>query len=95
MSIYVVILEQPDKKAWAVLKEKWPKRQHYILDGRVAFVAPARQHASEVFLTEDISEALGMGTDTQRWGIVAEINRKAIDGWHDQRLWEWVDKVPA
>ena len=91
MSVYLVVLEKPDESVWTVLKEKWPDRQHYILDKRLAFIAP--EPRGKVLLVEDICDALGMGPQNQVTGIVSQVS-DATNGWQEQPFWEWFAKVP-
>ena len=87
MSIYLVVLNEPDEGAWERLKNKWPKPNHYILTDRLAFISP-----KEVLLTEDITHAVGMNNEFDTTGFVTEVRYGTINGWNRQALWEWLEK---
>ena len=57
MSTFAVYLDQPDPGAWEALRQNWPER-HFILDERVAFVAP-----EGIVLTSDVARTVGVATD--------------------------------
>ncbi|MCY4385992.1 MAG: hypothetical protein OXC18_02695 [Desulfurellaceae bacterium] len=87
----MIALEKPNKKVWSALKEEWPGRQHYILDERIAFIAPP---SLPFILTDDVCEALGIDETDQVTGVVLEVP-KTISGWHENTFWEWMDKVSS
>ena len=80
MSTYLVVLNEPDDAAWKRLAEKWPDR-HYILNERVAAVAP-----EGISITEEVTEAIGMNETGKVVGIVAEIQHEALNGWNRRGL---------
>ena len=86
MSTYLIVLNEPDEAAWKRLAEKWPAR-HYILNERVAAVAP-----DGISITEEVTDALGMDETGKVVGIVAEIRHEAVNGWNRRALWEWLGK---
>lgn len=86
MSTYLVVLNEPDEAAWERLAEKWPDR-HYILNDRIAAVAP-----EGISITEEITEAIGMDETQAVVGIVAEIRNDTVNGWNRRGLWEWLGK---
>ena len=90
MSVYLIILEEPNESVWTALKEEWPDRQHFILNDRLAFVAPDPKE--RILLVEDICDALGMGPINQVTGIVSQVS-SSINGWHRERFWEWLEKA--
>ena len=88
MSTFAVYLHQPDAGAWEAIRQNWPNR-HFILDERVAFVAP-----EGIVLTSDVAKTVGVATDADsRLGIVLEIS--AYFGFDRNDLWEWLSKVRA
>ena len=86
MSVFAIFLNEPDETAWETLKEKWPNGRSFILTGNLAFVAP-----EGIVVTSEISEALGIGGETERRGIVFELG--SYNGYNRGSLWEWVKKV--
>lgn len=95
MNVYMVVLEKPNEEVWAAIRKKWPDRQHYILDERVAFIAlsPSRVRG-QVILTEDLSNELGMEEKKKVVGLVLEVP-DSINGWQEGTFWEWIEKVSA
>ena len=88
MSTFAVYLHQPDQGAWDAIRTNWPNR-HFILDDRVALVAPAG-----VTLTADVAKAVGMDAETgSRLGLVVEVS--TYFGFNRSDLWEWLSKVGA
>jgi len=87
MTVYAVFLNRPDEAAWKTLQEKWPGR-HFILTEHMAFVAP-----EGLSLTTDVTQALGIGDEAERLGIVFEW--AAHNGYNRSDLWEWLRKVQA
>ena len=84
MSIYAIILNEPDPQAWSKVEREWPDR-HYILTENVAFVAPER-----TTISAKIAESVGINSDAEVLGFVVELNR--YDGYNDSALWEWTEK---
>lgn len=87
MTVYLVVLEHPDKKAWQRLKDEWPKPRHYILTEQIAFVAPEQS-----VLTEDVGDIVGMNEAHEVSGVVTEVMYTTINGWALQSVWEWLRK---
>ena len=87
MSTYAVYLDEPNEGVWDTVKAKWPGR-HYILDDRMAFVAPAG-----ITTSAQVSEAVGICEDQQLLGVVIDCSRYSGFNRHD--LWEWLDKARA
>ena len=95
MSVYMVVLEKPSKEVWSIIRKKWPNRQHYILDERIAFIAHTPSIVrGEIMLTGDLSDLLGMNEKKKVTGFVLEVP-ETIDGWHENTFWEWMEKVSA
>ena len=84
MTIYAIVLNEPDEAAWERVKSGWPDR-HYIVTGHLAFVAP-----EEVILTEGITEELGMDDEGNVTGVVIEA--ASYSGFNKPGLWEWARK---
>ena len=87
MSIYGIVLDEPSEDAWAALADKWPGR-HFILDERLAFVAP-----EGISLTSDPAKVVGMHPDGKVWGVVLEV--ATYTGFNRRELWEWFSKVES
>lgn len=85
MSVYAVFLNNPDEKAWQLLREKWPNR-HFILTSNMAFVSP-----EEITLTARIMDTLEIGEDRNIHGIVFGVDD--YSGFARPDLWEWFSKV--
>ena len=88
MSIYAVFLNQKDDKAWDAVQREWPKGRCFILDGRLAFVAP-----EGITTTAEIAKIVGINKENDRLGIVFEYT--AHSGYNRGDLWEWLEKVKA
>ena len=84
MSIYMIVLDEPDKFTLDSVRKKWP-RNHFVVDDRVAFIAP-----DEPVLTKEIQERIEMGGERRIGGIVAKIG--ASSGYWDPSLWEWMEQ---
>ena len=84
MTIYAIVLNEPDETAWRQVRSEWPDR-HYIVTDRLAFITP-----KEVILTEDIAETLGMDDERNVTGIVIEV--ASYSGFNKPGLWEWARK---
>ena len=84
MSIYAIVLTEPDAAAWARVKETWKEEHHFFTD-RIAFVS-----AKKGTTTLEISEIVGMGSKEKVRGIVLEAD--AIAGWAPSSLGEWIEK---
>ena len=37
MSLYVIVLNEPDEAAWENIREAWPA--HHVFDNRLAFIS--------------------------------------------------------
>lgn len=86
MRVFAIYLNNPKEDAWRALRERWPGR-NYILDDRLAFVAPK----DEIVLTSQIAAAMGMVPGLETWGVVMELS--AFNGFNQNDLWEWLDKA--
>ena len=84
MTIYAIVLNEPNEAAWRQVKSEWPDR-HYIVTDHLAFVA-----SEEVILTEGIAEALGMDDEGNVTGVVIEA--ASYSGFNKPGLWEWARK---
>ena len=87
MSIYAVFLNDPDEGAWNRLKAEWPKPDHFIVNDRLAFVAP-----KEGVTTEEVGDAVGMDSEHKVSGIVTRVHYNTINGWNRQAVWEWLEE---
>lgn len=86
MSIYLVALNEDTQDGWRVLKQQWPGR-FYILNDHLAFVAP-----QDVNEADRIATILGMSDQKQVAGFVLELSGE-FQGYNDNALWDWIDKV--
>lgn len=68
MSLYAVILKQPDAVAWEKIRERWPD-YHYFLSETAAFVA-----ATGISTTEQIRDEIGLNLESLE---------KRVDGLED------------
>lgn len=85
MTIYAIVLNEPNETAWRQVRSEWPDR-HYIVTDCLAFIAP------EGFtLTEGIAETIGMDEQGGVTGVVIEAT--AYSGFNRSGLWEWARKV--
>ena len=84
MTVYAVVLNDPDDTAWRKVKE-WPN-QHYILTDRLAFLV-----ADDLVLTENIAAQVGMDKTGRVKGFVIEMTNRS--GWNDSGFVEWLGKV--
>ena len=84
MSTFAIYLNAPNEAAWSAVRQAWPGR-HFILDDRLAFVAP-----TDDTLTSDIAAHVGMDAGGPH-GVVAEIT--SYFGYNRPDLWEWMQKV--
>ncbi len=84
MAIYAVYLNEPNEKSWNDLKAKYPGR-NFILSESLAFVSP-----KEITLTSDIMEVVDVGKDSNRLGVVFELD--SYNGYNRGELWEWLGK---
>lgn len=85
MTIYAIVLNEPNEAAWRQVKSEWPDR-HYIVTDSLAFVAP-----EGFILTEDIAEAIGMDERGGVTGVVIEVT--SYSGFNKPGLWEWARKL--
>ena len=92
MRVYMIALAKPNEEVWSIVKKKWPDRQHYILNDRLAFVTTPP--SGRVVLTEDLCEELGMEESKKIVGLVSEVP-DTINGWQDDTFWEWLEKVSS
>lgn len=84
MTIYAIVLNEPDEAAWQQVKDHWPDR-HYIVSGCLAFVAP-----EALILTEEIAKTIGMDSQGNVTGVVIEA--ASYSGFNKPGLWEWARK---
>lgn len=90
MSMYIIVLASPDdsKAVWAKVRKSWPKPHHFIVDDRVAFIAPGE----EALLVGDILKKIGMvkGSKNPVSGFVSRLG--ANNGLWQRDLWEWMER---
>ena len=84
MSIYAIILAEPDAVAWARVEETWKEEHHFFTD-RIAFV-----NAKKGTTTLEISEIVGMASKEKVHGMVLAAD--SISGWAPSSLREWIEK---
>ena len=84
MTIYAIVLNEPDDTAWERVKSQWP-HHHYIVADCLAFLAPEGP-----ILTEEIAETVGMNDDDAITGVVIEV--ASYNGFNKPGLWEWARK---
>ena len=81
MSIYIVLLDEPNEAAWEGIREHWP--DHLIFDDRKAFIS------AENALTAKIAEQIGIGPDGAT-GIVIQMDY--FSGRTSNTVVEWISK---
>ena len=86
MEIYAIILDEPNEEVWSKVEKHW-KGRSYILNSRLAFVAPKE----EITTTSNISETAGIGGENDVLGVVLQVS--SYSGFSDIALWEWLRKV--
>ena len=86
MTVYAIVLNDPNEYAWEQVRETWPDHQHYILTDRIAFVV-----TEGVTLTTDIASTVGMNKEHQVTGFILDADSRA--GWNDRGFVEWLRKV--
>ena len=85
MSVFAVVLNDPDERAWDSLRTHWPDR-HLVVTDRLAFVAP-----ETLTLTQDVADTLGMNQEKKVLGIVIEMANRS--GFNKSSLTEWLEKA--
>lgn len=58
MTIFLVVLVEPDENAWERISEKWPER-HHIISNTLAFVAP-----EGISTAKSVRDAVGIDVGT-------------------------------
>lgn len=81
MSLYAIILDQPNETVWKKVRANWPK--HFILDERVAYIK------AEDALTGGIAQEAGIVADGAA-GVVIQLIY--FGGRTDGSLVEWMNK---
>ena len=84
MSLFAIVLNEADQRAWDRITENWPQ-DHYFLTDRAAFVGTSGDE-----LPKDISDTLGMNSEERIQGFVVPAD--LIAGWNDTRLKKWMDE---
>lgn len=85
MSVFAIVLNDPDERAWDSLRKQWPDR-HLVVTDRLAFVAP-----ETLTLTQDVADTLGLNQERKVLGIVIEMANRS--GFNKSFLTEWLEKV--
>ena len=86
MAVYLISLNEPSPEVWEKVRENWPEGRHLILTNCMAFVAP-----EGIALTQEIADALGVNSEHNVSGIVAELDN--YGGFNRSALVEWMNKV--
>ena len=86
MTIYAIILNEPNDSAWEAVRENWPNH-HHILTDQIAFIAVPED---KLTLTDDIAEPIGLNESKKIRGLVIEAEHRA--GFNDSSLVEWLGK---
>ena len=81
MSIYAILLNEPNEAAWEKVREKWAA--HHVLDDRLAFVS------AENAMTADVARDVGIGSGGAL-GIVVQMDFYA--GHTTGDFIEWLSK---
>ena len=84
MSIYAIVLTDPDDGAWAAVRKEWPNASIFFTD-RIAFINVKKRTT-----TLEVSELVGMESTKKVNGIVVEAD--TISGWAPSSLGEWIEK---
>ena len=84
MSIYLIVLNDPDPGTWEAVKAKWGDDHRFLTD-RIAFVAPEK-----TVLTREIADTLGMNKEGGIRGIIVEMEN--FSGFNSADAVEWVRK---
>ena len=82
MSIYMILLDEPDEGAWETIPEHWS--DHLIFDDRLAFIS------AENAVTAKIAEQIGIGPDGAN-GMVIQMDYYA--GRTSTSIVEWLAKA--
>lgn len=69
MSVYAIVLNEPNTEAWTAPREHWPGR-HFVSAQHLAFVAPD----DPLVVTTEISDAVGLDSESGVPGIVFELH---------------------
>ena len=84
--IYLVALKDPDPEKWEVVRRNFNKGRNYIIDDKVAFIAPEQPTS-----TGEISHRLGLTSEGGGTGFVLFVGAPVLmAGRHNSDLWEWV-----
>ena len=81
MSIYMILLDEPNEGAWEEIPKRW--EDHLIFDDRLAFVS------AENTVTGKIAEQIGIGPDGAT-GIVTQMD--FFSGRTSTLIVEWLAK---
>ena len=81
MSLYAIVLNEPDEAAWEKIREAWPA--YHIFDNRLAFIS------ADDALTADVSRDTGIGSESAK-GIVIQMD--CFSGHTAGPLVEWTSK---
>ena len=84
MSIYAIVLTDPDEGAWAAIREEWSDA-HILLTDRIALIK-----AGPSTTTADISQRVGMNREKGVTGLVLDATYRS--GFAESRLIEWLAK---
>ncbi len=82
MSLYAVVLNNPDESVMARAKKELGNRMYVVTD-HLALVSP-----EQTVLTDNVSDMFGIDKDTT--GLVIEIEN--YSGFNQKALWEWMEK---
>ena len=85
MSLYTIILEEPNAAVWKAVRSCWPNH-HYILNDVVAFVAP-----EGISNLAKISTAIGLGDELDASGMVFRCSR--YSGYATETWVDWLDEA--
>ena len=82
MSVYLIVLHEPDPTAWERVRETWPDRC-FIVNDHTAFVAPPPG-----VLSHSIADTLGMNGEKKVSGIV--VGTETLAGFAASDAVEWI-----
>ena len=81
MSTFAVILNEPNERVAARIRDAYPSPDHYQFSDTVYLVAGD-------LLVDDIIDTVGIGRDGDAAGFVVRLNH-GYGGWTNRGIWDW------
>ena len=81
MSTFAVILNEPNERVAARIRDAYPLPDHYRFSDTVYLVAGD-------LLVDDIIDTVGIGRDSGAAGFVVRLNH-GYGGWTNRGIWDW------